>query len=91
MAGAKPKSVTVDGQNVWESDSPYYVDSPDFVKLNGKWRMAPKKATSEGDTPLQKSSGLQGPIDDAFMSKFLFVRPTGKPLSKKPAIGSMRR
>jgi Prolyl oligopeptidase family len=27
---------------------------------------------------LLKSSGLQGPIDDAFMNRFIFVRPTGK-------------
>ncbi len=30
---------------------------------------------------LRKAHGLQGPIDDAFMDSFLFVRPTGKPLS----------
>jgi len=28
---------------------------------------------------LAKKPGLQGPIDDAFMDSFLFVRPTGKP------------
>ncbi len=27
--------------------------------------------------PLMKKPGLQGPIDDAFMSSFIFVRPTG--------------
>jgi hypothetical protein len=27
-----------------------------------------------------KRHGLQGPLDDAFMAKFIFVRPTGKPL-----------
>jgi hypothetical protein len=32
---------------------------------------------------LQKKHGLQGPIDDAFMDSFLFVRPTGKPLNDK--------
>ena len=26
---------------------------------------------------LRKKHGLQGPIDDAFMERFLFVRPTG--------------
>jgi len=29
------------------------------------------------ETRLRKRHGLQGPIDDAFMSKFLFVAPTG--------------
>ncbi len=31
---------------------------------------------------LRKRHGLQGPIDDAFMDSFLFVKPTGKPLNK---------
>ncbi len=31
---------------------------------------------------LRKRHGLQGPIDDAFMSSFVFVRPTGKPLNQ---------
>lgn len=30
---------------------------------------------------LRKQHGLQGPIDDAFMDSFLFVRPTGQPLN----------
>jgi hypothetical protein len=29
-------------------------------------------------TGLRKTHGLQGPIDDAFMDSFVFVRPTGK-------------
>lgn len=35
---------------------------------------------SEGPT---KRHGLQGPIDDAFVDSFIFVRPTGKPLNDK--------
>ncbi|MCC6235227.1 MAG: prolyl oligopeptidase family serine peptidase [Verrucomicrobiales bacterium] len=35
---------------------------------------------------LRKRSGLQGPIDDAFMDAFLFVRPTGAALG--PEIGA---
>jgi hypothetical protein len=30
---------------------------------------------------LRKRHGLQGPIDDAFLSSFLFVTPTGAPLA----------
>lgn len=30
---------------------------------------------------LRKQHGLQGPIDDAFMDSFLFVRPTGQPIN----------
>lgn len=40
-----------------------------FEKADGKWRKA--AATRE----LQKSHGLQGPIDDAFMDAFLCVKP----------------
>lgn len=32
---------------------------------------------------LAKRHGLQGPIDDAFMDSFIFVRPTGKALNEK--------
>ncbi len=35
---------------------------------------------------LHKTHDLQGPIDDAFMEPFVFVRPTGTPLS--PALGA---
>ncbi|MBW8868758.1 MAG: hypothetical protein JF610_15765 [Acidobacteria bacterium] len=31
---------------------------------------------------LRKVHGLQGPIDDAFMDAFVFVKPTGKPMSE---------
>ena len=42
-------------------------------KTNGRWAMAkPVKG-------LHKSHALQGPIDDAFLSPFLLVRPTGQP------------
>ena len=45
------------------------------------------KGWSLGEPPetLRKRPGLTGPIDDAFMSAFMFVRPTGKPLN--PEIG----
>ena len=35
------------------------------------------------DRPLRKRHGLTGPIDDAFMGRFLFVRPTGRPLNAR--------
>jgi pimeloyl-ACP methyl ester carboxylesterase len=34
---------------------------------------------------LHKRHGLQGPIDDAFLDRFLMVRPTGKPLHARTA------
>jgi hypothetical protein len=35
------------------------------------------------DSHRAKRHGLQGPIDDAFLDRFLMVRPTGKPLHGK--------
>jgi dienelactone hydrolase len=40
-------------------------------KARGEWRLGRRP----GDE-LRKKPGLQGPIDDAFMDSFLFVRPT---------------
>jgi pimeloyl-ACP methyl ester carboxylesterase len=34
------------------------------------------------DGTLRKNHGLQGPIDDAFMDRFVFVLPTGQPLNE---------
>lgn len=45
------------------------------VRSGGTW----KAGTLNG---LRKMHGLQGPIDDAFMESFVFVKPTGKPLSE---------
>ncbi|WP_166827706.1 prolyl oligopeptidase family serine peptidase [Thalassoroseus pseudoceratinae] len=41
------------------------------VKTDGKW------STGEFEKTLRKQHALQGPIDDAFMDSFIFVRPTG--------------
>jgi pimeloyl-ACP methyl ester carboxylesterase len=48
-----------------------------LIKTGGRWRI--------GELPsnrLRKRHGLQGPIDDAFMDSFVFVRPTGKAFSE---------
>ena len=47
-----------------------------LVKNGGTWKI--------GELPagLRKAHGLQGPIDDAFMDRFVIVRPTGTPLSE---------
>jgi predicted esterase len=50
---------------------------PSFVSTNGVWQIkAPKEKRV-----LVKSHGLQGPIDDAFMSRFIFVLPSEKEAS----------
>jgi len=47
-----------------------------LAKSGGAWRIAGAK-DSEG---LRKRHGLQGPIDHAFMDRFVMVKPTGPPM-----------
>jgi hypothetical protein len=63
------KPVTVDGQKL---------SGLRFVK-NASGRWASDKSSAAG--PLRKAPGLQGPIDDAFMDRFVMVRPTGTPIN----------
>jgi hypothetical protein len=42
------------------------------LSAGGFWRLGPRE-----DAGLRKRHNLQGPIDDAFMDSFIFVRPTG--------------
>jgi len=49
-------------------------------KQDGKWALV-KSAQEEGK--LAKQNGLSGPIDDAFMDSFMFVKPSGKALNEK--------
>ncbi len=44
-----------------------------FVKSNGQWQR--DTASSTSPSTLRKRPGLQGPIDDAFLSEFVFVGP----------------
>ena len=48
-----------------------------FVNALGKWRAVGRFKFAG----LAKRPGLQGPIDDAFMNRFLMVRPTGPAVS----------
>lgn len=43
----------------------------------GGWR----EAQARDNEGLAKRHGLQGPIDDAFMNRFIIVKPTGKPFA----------
>ncbi len=40
---------------------------------------------SQASAGVAKRHGLQGPIDDAFLTRFIFVRPTGTPQSPETA------
>lgn len=45
----------------------------ELSRIGETWELRPLP-----ETGLRKRHGLQGPIDDAFMDSFIFVRPTGK-------------
>ncbi|PQO45516.1 prolyl oligopeptidase family serine peptidase [Blastopirellula marina] len=62
----------------------FEVDMPNnkaliLTKEADTWYVHPGEVPTEG---LHKVPGLQGPIDDAFMSPFLFVLPSGKSASE---------
>lgn len=54
-----------------QSDGSYKISAH---KVDGVWKLGPRPS----DGSLRKKHGLQGPIDDAFLDSFIFVRPTGK-------------
>jgi pimeloyl-ACP methyl ester carboxylesterase len=64
LRGEKPMlAFVIDGQSF------PIKDSETFEKTGGKWRVASHNRV------LEKSHGLQGPIDDAFRDAFLCVKP----------------
>ena len=72
-----PPRVVIDGQEVIGPAVRDYWTAHFAKAPGGKWALAPAAPTT-GKIP-----GLTGPIDDAFVDSFLFVRPTGKPLNDK--------
>ena len=90
-AEAQPK-VVIDGVAIsGKSMVPNHPSNkiPGFIivlrKLGGKWTMIPFVGNDGKLVPAgpetKKRPMLCGPVDHAFMSRFLFVRPTGKPLN----------
>jgi dienelactone hydrolase len=68
-------TVTIDDQTI--EAAPVLSDrswTAHFRKSGDRWAAV----ASADDGTLAKRHGLQGPIDDAFMSRFVMVRPTGK-------------
>ncbi len=55
-----------------------------FEKSGGSWK------PTAPSTALRKQHDLQGPIDDAFMERFLCVRPTGKAMSMAATLYARR-
>ena len=70
-------TAVIDGQRLVFSQSAPASEQA-LRKVGGKWSAGAPDTAATGKRP-----GLQGPIDDAFMDAFVFVRPTGKPLNDK--------
>ncbi len=79
--GRREVNVLIDGQAL-VAELPERVRDVHLVRRAGVWR----QVVANDDGALRKRPGLQGPIDDAFMDRFLFVRPTGRPWN--PAVGA---
>jgi hypothetical protein len=75
---AMKASVVLDGQTLSApgalSDGAWNVH---FRKTGTKWAVA-----EDDSNTLRKRHDLQGPIDDAFMDRFIMVNPTGTPMSE---------
>jgi hypothetical protein len=73
----QPISLMIDGQKLTAtkaaSDRSWTFECHRF---RNKW-----KAGARSMTGLKKQSGLQGPIDDAFLSSFLMVTPSRQPMN----------
>jgi dienelactone hydrolase len=76
--GDQPVSVLVDNQEVNLprplSDRSWHAQ---IHLADGGWEPGPRPVDG-----LRKRHDLQGPIDDAFMERFIFVRPSGKPANE---------
>jgi dienelactone hydrolase len=71
-----PPELSIDGQSILapspRSDRSWRCR---LVRDGSTWQVVSKPLAG-----LRKRHHLQGPVDDAFMDSFIFVRPTGKPL-----------
>jgi hypothetical protein len=79
LSGVRPTEVVLDGQRV-KRLRPSTDGTLRFSKQKNTWRQLSSEAVRR-DTSLRKRPGLTGPINDAFMDSFLFVRPTRQPLN----------
>lgn len=78
----RPITLTIDGDSL-TLPVPQKNNAASYSILfqNDRW----SQTTADNETALAKTHNLQGPIDDAFMSKFIFVLPTGEEASPELA------
>jgi hypothetical protein len=80
LEGDRRPALSIDGQKL--TGAPVMSDrswTTHLRKHGSRWSVVP---TNE-DGLLRKRPGLQGPIDDAFMDRFLMVRPSGTPMGER--------
>lgn len=75
LAGAK---VEIDGDALAAANPGFPVNSLSLVRREGRWTWGEPASNA-------KRPGLQGPIDDAFLSRFLVVAPDRAPAQPKVA------
>ncbi len=78
----RPVRVQIDGQVVPARPYPDAAGGPGVYleRRDGRWAdVLPERLLTDRQRRPQKTSGRQGPIDDAFTDAFLCVRGTGKP------------
>ena len=76
-----PLQVTIDGQRIETKDvKPGNADIVQLEWANEKWVLlaSPQDLNKRLAEKPEKSAGLQGPIDDAFTSRFVVISPNGK-------------
>ena len=80
----RPVTVSIDGVEI-EAPGPRSDRSWScrLTRQADGWRVGGRLGGPGGK--LRKRHDLQGPIDDAFMDSFLFVRPTGQPMHARTA------
>jgi hypothetical protein len=72
-------TITIDGQEVAFPAPSKSDGDPIVARIDGRWRTYDRGTFLTG----RKTHGRSGPINDAFMEPFLFVRPTGRPLNAR--------
>ncbi|GAA5124754.1 prolyl oligopeptidase family serine peptidase [Luteolibacter yonseiensis] len=77
IRGVKFGSVSIGGRSI--PNIPVSTEPHHFVCEEGVWKTVGSPPATD------KRPGLTGPVDDAFMDSFVFVRPTGQPFT--PALG----
>jgi hypothetical protein len=80
-AATRDPAILIDRQKAWTGlpASDRSIRASFRKAADGTWKQVPSPEP-EG---LAKKPGLQGPIDDAFLDRFLMVRPTGTPMNPK--------